>query len=911
MMGSNRLTSLSIFLLCASALVLVHGCGMSTHINIAHRAGLMFDYGKYPQYRQMISKHHDALQGGAPFPDWGYACNFHDVGEYTHWEPFQKVAVEYIREKYPQPWDEETEKLVVFLLGVNSHYLADINWHGLGEAWPRWSTPTAHGMIRIMGGVNFGCNGTLCDDAHSVADTGGEFVVGAEMNLAFETSEWYVPVADLVEIYHRAGYAQINASSISQCMLMFFAGVKGEPLVAEMVLPKYASKSPFLVEFIREHFMGGLDDNAIWSGLKWINIIDWLQTGVPTNSSHSALSSHFTASPIAALTTQHIEQIAARTKTRLSNKAIATLAQSRDVFEAIAVIRALDTDVLHMIWELVQKLGLDKRVFMKPTPSGRGITVALLPQVSAERQLTADKLSWSSFTHSLTSCLSSPLQCVENAAKDGVNWVDHVKHAAEEKVQSILPKSADATLSGDGSNFEYYGRSIASGDFDGDGVEDLAVGMPGFSQDVLAQIGAVQVIYRKKDGSTKATQTLIGAEGYARFGWKLASIDFNLDGIDDLVVSSPTAQGEYDVDIYAHDHYRGKVQVFYGVKNGQLAASANVRIMGDEHEEFANMGYNLLVADLNHDSHNDLIISTPFAYGGDGTANQTGQGDPYSTGTLYTHRGLVAVFLCKFGRTWSSKVSLNQADWIARGEHDFDLFGFSLAFVPPSPASGPLLVVGSPGYKVSVGRVLAFTFSQNDVVSLAWVVEGQTTNTAFGHSLAAGTFYGSTLMYLAVSAPWESTDSTLHIQAGVVRVLPLNTFSGNTSISSLEARTTLIGSQPFGRLGLRLAAADLRKTGVYDLVISQGTATTVKGFESGEVIGFHGGPTFPVGSTSNPFAGDWYALGPNHGARLGFGQLHFFDYNNDGVLDVLAGTPFASGATNANDEQGSVFVYLS
>ena len=42
--------------------------------------------------------------------------------------PFQASAAKYIHEQFPQPWDAATEKLVVFMLGVTSHYIADINW---------------------------------------------------------------------------------------------------------------------------------------------------------------------------------------------------------------------------------------------------------------------------------------------------------------------------------------------------------------------------------------------------------------------------------------------------------------------------------------------------------------------------------------------------------------------------------------------------------------------------------------------------------------------------------------------------------------------------------------------------------------------------------------------------------------
>jgi hypothetical protein len=46
------------------------------------------------------------------------------------------AAADYIRATYPN-WETEGRSgpgagLVAFMLGVTSHYIADMNWHGLG-----------------------------------------------------------------------------------------------------------------------------------------------------------------------------------------------------------------------------------------------------------------------------------------------------------------------------------------------------------------------------------------------------------------------------------------------------------------------------------------------------------------------------------------------------------------------------------------------------------------------------------------------------------------------------------------------------------------------------------------------------------------------------------------------------------
>lgn len=63
---------------------------------------------------------------------------------------------------------QETEKLVVFMLGFVSHQVADITWHSLG---------IQQGFLQTMGKVNF--YGSF-NAAHSIGDPGGDMVATLE-----------------------------------------------------------------------------------------------------------------------------------------------------------------------------------------------------------------------------------------------------------------------------------------------------------------------------------------------------------------------------------------------------------------------------------------------------------------------------------------------------------------------------------------------------------------------------------------------------------------------------------------------------------------------------------------------------------------------------------------------------------
>ena len=95
---------------------------------------------------------------------------------------------------------------------------------------------------------------------------------------------------------------------------------------------------------------------------------------------------------------------------------------------------------------------------------------------------------------------------------------------------------------------DHFGSALATGDINGDGCDDLAIGVPDDDIDGISNAGAIQVIYGSQGGLTAAGNQW-GFESYAgipggletndRFGFSLAIGDFNADGYEDLAVGTP------------------------------------------------------------------------------------------------------------------------------------------------------------------------------------------------------------------------------------------------------------------------------------------------------------------------------------------------------------------------------------
>ena len=320
---------------------------------------------------------------------------------------------------------------------------------------------------------------------------------------------------------------------------------------------------------------------------------------------------------------------------------------------------------------------------------------------------------------------------------------------------------------------DMFGHALAAGHFNGDGYDDLAIGVPYEDHGTENNSGAVNVLYGCSGGLSAAGDQIWDQDDFYAsstepgdlFGYALAVGYFDADGYADLAVGAPGEDWGATVDT-------GSVNVLYGTSTGLSDAggetwSQNDASIDDSAEEYDQFGHALAAGDFDNDGYDDLAVGVP----GESVEGKSSAG---AVNVLYSaSTGLLGV---------GSDFWHQEMPYVPDGPESGDRFGFALAAGDFDGNGCADLAVGVPDEGIGlVAEAGAVNVLHGTTMGLScdpptfwhqgiWPgTAGEEENDRFGRVLAGGDFDGDGYDDLAIGVPYE--DIGAKVDAGAVNVV--------------------------------------------------------------------------------------------------------------------------------------------
>jgi len=403
--------------------------------------------------------------------------------------------------------------------------------------------------------------------------------------------------------------------------------------------------------------------------------------------------------------------------------------------------------------------------------------------------------------------------------------------------------------------------------------------------------------------------TVIGTKAGDNLGFVVASGDVNGDGIDDILVGARFA-GTYEGGLESGLINAGETYVIFGSPNlsgtvDTAQGEQDFTVLGAKGGDY--LGYALAAGDVNGDGVDDIIVTAPGADGPDNQRPDGGEayvvlGSPELTGTIDVGQGQQDFTIL------AAKADDFLANFAASGDVNGDgiddiLLGTHMADGPDGErADGGVgyVIFGSPELKGTLDLASGEGFL---------TIWGADASDWLGFVLTAADVDGDGVDDLLVSARnADGPDNSRNNCGEVYVIFGSEELPSTIDIAEGKQDVTIIGSDPNDLFGHSLASGDVNGDGLADVLVG---APVANGREkAGEVLVFLGSAQLPATVDAALGQHELTILGAEPEDELGF-SVTSGDVNGDGRDDIIGGALLADGPDNARPDAGEAYVILS
>ena len=460
--------------------------------------------------------------------------------------------------------------------------------------------------------------------------------------------------------------------------------------------------------------------------------------------------------------------------------------------------------------------------------------------------------------------------------------------------------------------------AAAAGDVNGDGHEDIIVGAfdADGPADARVDCGEAYVIFGPADESQtidiaegQQDVTIFGADSGDLLGFALATADINGDGIDDVLVGAPWADGPDNERLNGGEAYVILGSPTLGPSVDIALGQQALTLFGAE--EMDQLGTSLASGDADGDGIGDMLVGSFLADGPENGRYQGGEaylvlGGPFLSGDRDMAEGEYDLAIIGAEEDDQLGYALTMADLDNDGIDDLVVAAFR-ADVPAKlredrEDGGEVhVILGSP----TLEGVLDLASASASLTVAAGDREDD-----LGSALASGDVNGDGVDDLLIGAYRADGPQNARHDAGEAYVI----FGGPSVHGSLhigqgEQDVTVLGADPGDRLGGALASSDIDGDGIDDIIVG------VQRADGPENERKDAGEVYVVLGSPSPRPTVDIALSEYSAAMFGEQREDAFswsvaavDWDNDGRADVLAVARGADGPEGGREDAGQAYV---